>query len=76
MVQLECSVREGLEDIWANDPVSCWHLATSSRPHHRQSPPLPSNRGNIALHAVSNPVWTSPQCRHMLLPWLVEEACG
>ena len=58
------------------DLVSCWHLATSPHPHHRQCPPLPSNGGNIALHAVSNPVWTSPQCRRMPLPWLVEEACG
>ena len=58
------------------DPVSCWHLATSPHPHHRQCPPLPSNGGNIALHAVSNPVWTSPQCHRMPLPWLVEEACG
>ena len=58
------------------DPVSCWHLSTSPHPHHRQCPPLPSNGGNIALHAVSNPVWTSSQCCCMPLPWLVEEACG
>ena len=58
------------------DPVSCWHLATSSNPYHRQRPPLPINRGNIALHAVSNPVWTSPQCCLMPFPWLIEEACG
>ena len=51
-------------------------FATSVHPHHRQCPPLPSNAGNVALHAVSNPVWTSPQCHHMPLPWLVEEACG
>ena len=43
------------------DPVSCWHLATSPHPHYRQCPPLKSNGGNIALHAISNPVWTSPE---------------
>ena len=58
------------------DPVSCWHLATSPHPHHRQCPPSQSNGGTITLHVVSNPVWTSPQCRRMTLPWFVEEACG
>ena len=31
------------------DPVSCWHLATSPHPHHRQCPPLPSNMGKYRL---------------------------
>ena len=45
------------------DPVSCWHLATSPHPHHRQCPPKNCNTFLARKTSLS----TTSGLRHALL---------